>query len=308
MLYVLELCAGMGGMALGFRQAGFCSAALIEKDDRCVRTLRLNGWDNIIHSDVRDVDFSTYVGVDVVSGGVPCQAFSPAGKKLGASDERNLWPFAMEAVRVCAPRGFMFENSAGMASKIHAEYLEYIVSEFVAMGYNVRKHVVDAAQYGCAQHRRRLILVGTLSGVCETPETKPVITLREAIHDLGEPNGLNGHCSPTSHARSYKGHTPSSLDGPSKTVVAGVNGNPGGANAVCMDDGSLRYMTCRELARLQTFPDEYILPEVRTTAIRQLGNAAPPALIKAFAERLFESISNEAKPHGDNTESINAHL
>ena len=87
-------------------------------------------------------------------------------------------------------------------------------------------------------------------------------------------------------ARSYTGHTGSQLDWPSKTLKAGVHGVPGGENTLLCDDGSLRYYTLREMARIQTFPDCHYFTGARSSVTRQIGNAVPCDLAAAIASPL----------------------
>ncbi|MFI6041391.1 DNA cytosine methyltransferase [Nocardia sp. NPDC051321] len=84
-------------------------------------------------------------------------------------------------------------------------------------------------------------------------------------------------------ARIYRGHTPNELDRPAKTVKAGVHGVPGGESVMLLDDGTHRYMTVRETARVMTFPDHWQLAGPRGEKMRQLGNAVPVLLGQAFA-------------------------
>lgn len=91
-------------------------------------------------------------------------------------------------------------------------------------------------------------------------------------------------------ARAYKGHDGSGLDTPSKTLKAGDHGVPGGENTVRLDDGSLRYYSVRECARLQTFPDEWVLRGSWTECMRQLGNAVPVLLAQVVSETLIETL------------------
>jgi len=112
-------------------------------------------------------------------------------------------------------------------------------------------------------------------------------TVRDAIHDLPEPSDfvggkiLNHRYQPG--ARSYPGHTGSPLDEPAKTLKAGVHGVPGGENMLARPDGTVRYFTVRESARLQTFPDDYELHGSWSEAMRQLGNAVPVELARVIA-------------------------
>jgi len=91
-------------------------------------------------------------------------------------------------------------------------------------------------------------------------------------------------------ARSYPGHTGSPLDVPSKTLKAGVHGVPGGENMLRREDGSVRYFTVRESARLQTFPDDYRLRGAWSETMRQLGNAVPVELAAAVADQIASTL------------------
>jgi DNA (cytosine-5)-methyltransferase 1 len=118
-------------------------------------------------------------------------------------------------------------------------------------------------------------------------QAKPWRTVRDAIADLPDPEARRSRKLPNHEhnpgARSYVGHTGSPLDEPAKTLKAGDHGVPGGENMLVKGDGSLRYFTVRESARLQTFPDEYLLHGAWTEAMRQLGNAVPVVLGEAVS-------------------------
>jgi DNA (cytosine-5)-methyltransferase 1 len=122
------------------------------------------------------------------------------------------------------------------------------------------------------------------------PAKKRWRTVRDAICDLPDPTipfdkkVLNHRHQPG--ARSYPGHTGSRLDEPGKTLKAGVHGVPGGENMLLRHDGSVRYFTVRESARLQTFPDDYELHGSWTEAMRQLGNAVPLELAHVVAKNV----------------------
>ena len=125
----------------------------------------------------------------------------------------------------------------------------------------------------------------------------PWLTVRDALSDLPSPSrteetaAMNHWIIPG--ARSYAGHTGSSLDWPSKTLKAGVHGVPGGENTL-RDDGRFRYYTLREAARLQTFPDAHIFQGARLHVTRQIGNAVPSRLAAAVASPLRKLITPRA--------------
>lgn len=112
-------------------------------------------------------------------------------------------------------------------------------------------------------------------------------TVRDALRDLPEPtqahdHGISNHVL-NSGARSYPGHTGSPLDLPAKTLKAGDHGVPGGENMLLRPDGTVRYFTVREAARLQTFPDDFVFRGSWSEAMRQLGNAVPVRLGETVA-------------------------
>lgn len=132
------------------------------------------------------------------------------------------------------------------------------------------------------------------------PDTKPWRTVRDALAGLPEPSASGANEIPNHRfqdgARSYPGHTGSPLDLPAKTLKAGDHGVPGGENMMVKDDGTVRYFTARESARLQTFPDGFILHGTWTEAMRQIGNAVPMMLARRVASSVAEKlIENEAR-------------
>lgn len=135
----------------------------------------------------------------------------------------------------------------------------------------------------------------------EKPDTAPWLTVRDAIGDLPDPqlfpdlapNYLNHRFQ--SGARSYVGHTGSPMDEAAKTLKAGVHGVPGGENMVRRADGSVRYFSVRESARLQTFPDSYRLHGSWTESMRQLGNAVPVQLAQTIGENVAKKLSFKNK-------------
>lgn len=115
------------------------------------------------------------------------------------------------------------------------------------------------------------------------PMGKPWVTVRDALTGLGEPDGKTNHVLQRG-ARTYPGHTGCPLDQPAKALKAGDHGVPGGENMMVKDDGSVRYFTTREAARLQGLPDSYHFPRSWSESMRQLGNAVPVELANAMGD------------------------
>jgi DNA (cytosine-5)-methyltransferase 1 len=193
----LELFGGAGGLALGISRAGFHSLAVVDSDNRSCETLRSNKRKSVAHvrdweileADVSDLDYSKYAGIDLLSGGPPCQPFSQGGKRDGRSDERDMFPHFIRAVGECQPRSFLIENVKGLLHCSFIDYFNYVIHQlrfpevlrkkgekwtehrarlerlytggkFTDLKYNVIWQVLNAANFGVAQRRQRVFVVG----------------------------------------------------------------------------------------------------------------------------------------------------
>jgi DNA (cytosine-5)-methyltransferase 1 len=171
-----ELFAGCGGMAMGLAQAGFRHEWMIEFNAIACQTLRDNLREpqhgqrpTVIEADVRGIDWSQIGAIDIIAGGPPCQPFSKGGRAHGESDPRDMWPEAIRAVQELRPRGFLFENVKGLLRPAFSEYLQRILDNLRRGGaletdgpdlYEVAVIPVNAADYGAAQKRERVLIAG----------------------------------------------------------------------------------------------------------------------------------------------------
>lgn len=182
----VELFTGCGGLGLGLARAGFRHQLMVEWNADAVETVlhnRARGVEHvanwpIVCSDVGKIDWRPHAGVELVAGGPPCQPFSIGGKHRGNDDHRDMWPQAIRAVFEIRPRAFIFENVRGLARPKFAGYLREIVDGLACpgegLGYNVRVIQVNAADYGAAQKRHRVIIAGVRLDAL----TKPFDTLK----------------------------------------------------------------------------------------------------------------------------------
>ena len=162
-LTVLELCAGAGGQSLGLEAAGFRHVAAIDNDaDACV-TLQRNRPDwRVIEEDIAAIAGESFRGVDLVAGGVPCPPFSIAGKQLGESDERDLFPQALRIVSEVRPTAVMIENVRGLATSRFKDYRDKVLRELRSLGYEPYWELLNTSDYGVPQLRPRTVLVALL--------------------------------------------------------------------------------------------------------------------------------------------------
>ena len=383
----IELFAGAGGLALGTSSAGFRHEAVVELDRNACDTIQRNkelgvrpisSWP-LIQADVRVVDFKPFKGVDLVSGGPPCQPFSIGGKHHGHKDSRNLFPEVVRAVRATKPRAFLIENVKGLMRAAFADFFEYVLLQLTypelapknneswlshrarlekhhtkgqpgGLHYRVVFQTLNAANFGVPQRRERVFIVGFRSDIArewsfpepthsydsllrdqwitgeywkrhripkrrrppEPTRFKARIarlresllptngrswkTVRDAIADLPDPtrskrHGISNH-EHNPGARVYPGHTGSPLDEPAKTLKAGDHGVPGGENMLAYTNGSVRYFTVRESARLQGFPDKIVFAGSWTETMRQLGNAVPVTLARVVATKVAKTLAS----------------
>ena len=160
----LELCAGHGGGLLGNLLLGHATVCAVEREPACITSLRARQRQGFlpefpIHDDVRTFDGRPWRGsVDVLSGGIPCQGFSGAGKGLGKFDPRNLWPDALRILKECRAPWYFLENVDRLVS---FDYWGVILQDLAAAGYDARWCVLSAGDVGAPHLRKRLWLLAT---------------------------------------------------------------------------------------------------------------------------------------------------
>lgn len=158
-LTALEICAGAGGAALGFAQAGFRHVALVERNPVACETLRTAfGPDHVVEADVTAYEPDGIEGLDLLSGGVPCQPYSQFGEQNGRDDDRDLFPEALRLVERLRPRAVLLENVTGLFGPKFDTYRFEIQARLRRLGYASEWRKVDASHFGVPQKRVRVIL------------------------------------------------------------------------------------------------------------------------------------------------------
>lgn len=330
----IDLFSGCGGFSSGMLDAGVSVIAGFDNDKRSIEAFDYNHAHRGSKGHI--VDLATATGaellevagvekVDLVFGGPPCQPFSIAGKQRGLDDHRGNLVF--EFVRLVGeinPSAVVFENVANLESVDSGKVAERVRSGLTALGYKVRSGILNAAEYGVPQMRRRLFIIGAKgTGELKFPppathtsvdqrelfqDLEPYLTCREVIGDLPdvwEPSARDVHNhEPTMHSaamleafavlapgsrdkRSF--HDRLHPDRPSYTLRAGT-GNYTPLRPIHYQHP--RVLTVRESARIQGFSDQFIWPDwiPRLQQYRQVGNAVPPRLGEVLARTLAASL------------------
>ncbi|PTU72307.1 DNA cytosine methyltransferase [Chromobacterium haemolyticum] len=322
----IDLFSGAGGLSLGLKMAGWNTLVASDYDPAACKTYRKNfDTANVIEGDIRKINWRELQGkIDLIAGGPPCQPFSVAGNQKAHQDERDMLPEFVRAVREIRPKLLLMENVAGLTTSRNLPYLESKLDELRDFGYEIHYKVLNSANYGVAQERLRVIILGGLVDYPEFPlashgiEGSPYISAREALIDTpnDEPNkaivtyAKNPVIRPSPWAGMLVngGGRPINLSKPSQTIPASAGGNrthiidPSGVlldyhkhliagghpfSGIVPD---VRRLTLRESARLQSFPDDFIFCGERSAKYRQVGNAVPPLLARAVGQALLHSL------------------
>jgi DNA (cytosine-5-)-methyltransferase len=327
----IELFAGAGGLALGVEKAGFNTIGLIEIDKNACDTLKLNrpNW-NIINENIATISskdleklFSIKKGeLELLSGGAPCQAFSYAGKRLGLEDTRGtlFYHYAL-FLKKLQPKMFLFENVKGLVSHDNGKTHKTIIEVFKEEGYTIQEKLLNAWDYGVAQKRERLIIIGIRNDLVNkinfsfpiAHSYKPI--LRDILLDCPKSEGISyskykknifefvppgGYWRdiPENIAKEYMkscwdmegGRTGIlrrlSLDEPSLTVLT----SPSQKQTDRCHPIETRPFTIRENARCQSFPDEWEFSGSITEQYKQVGNAVPVNLAYEVALQIKEAL------------------
>lgn len=310
MVKIVDLFAGIGGIRLGVEQA-FGSIDCVftsEIDKYAVTTYKANFKDSDIFGDIKQIDASDVPDHDVLLAGFPCQPFSQAGLKKGFTDTRGTLFFDIERILLAKqPKAFLLENVKQLKSHDKGRTFQTIIDHLNKAGYKVFYEILKARDFGIPQNRERIYIVGFLDHSINFDFPKPtnlstrvgdilddVVDEKYTISDKlwsghkrrKELNKLNGKgfgyglfnkdsaYTNTISARYYK-------DG-SEILIEQENKNP-------------RKLTPREAARLQGFPEEYVVPVSDAQAYKQFGNSVCVPVVKAIAMEIKKALNKIEK-------------
>lgn len=337
---IISLFSGAGGLDLGFHNAGFVTAIANEFDPKICPTFRYNFPDvNLIEGDIRNIDANIFPQqVDGIIGGPPCQSWSEGGAKRGFDDPRG--QLFLEYIRILEatqPFFFVAENVSGMLAPRHAKAVEVFKESFRNAGkhgYKVELYKVNAKDYEVPEDRERIFYIGfrgdlNINDFTFPAPIQPRLTLRDAIWDLRdnaipalEKNHTNGDaCIVDNHEYYVSGFSPIYMsrnrvrgwDEQGFTVQASGRQcqlhpqaptmelvEPNVRRFVPGSEHLYRRMTVREVARVQTFPDEFhFIYEDLNIGYKMIGNAVPVNLAFHVATQIRQTLERHNIPLAD---------
>lgn len=312
-LKVASMFCGCGGMDLGilggFEYLGKRYAKLpyeivyaLDNDEYCTKIYNDNFKHKCVVQDIKSLDIASLPDFDVLIGGFPCQSFSISAQnppRLGYKDERGMLFFEMvKILRERHPRFFIAENVKGLLSANKGKAFPMIIEEFENAGYKVVHKLLNAEEYGVPQRRQRVVIVGFRDeddyNIFNYPT--PINnrkTLGDVI-DLSADNDDKWFFSQKAvdgmmavREKMNKGRV-QNLDEPCNTIsshLAKVSLNS--TDPVRFVNDRYRRFTPRECARIQSFPDSFVLDSVsEARQYKAIGNAVPPVMMWYIAKEL----------------------
>jgi DNA (cytosine-5)-methyltransferase 1 len=317
---VVEVCAGAGGQSLGLELAGFEHELSVELDPNACATLRHNRpqW-KVAQGDAASPSVwrpDQYAGIDLLAGGVPCPPFTIAGKQLGATDERDLFAWAIEVCGTIRPRALLLENVRGLSLPRFSAYRQRVLDRLAELGYAAEWRLLHASQYGVPQLRPRFVLVAM------RPEDFAYFSWPEP---QGDPGTVGETLAGLMAANGWPGAQPwaSKADDIAPTIVGGSKKHGGadlgptrakrawrelGVNALGIADAApladdpvtmTPKLTCAMVARLQGWDDgeyRWTFTGRKTSNYRQIGNAFPPPVARAIGGQIRRALDHEGAP------------
>ena len=308
---IISFFSGCGGLDLGFHRAGFKTLFANDINASAMRTYVDNFPEVIFHKDsISKIRIPSIQGIVGVVGGPPCQSFSIAGAGRGVSDKRGyLFLEYILKIRDISPKFFVAENVKGLLSKRHTETYKTLISEFDNIGYNVETILLNASDFGVAQSRERVFLVGFRGDIAYknmdfesfSQQFRKKVVLRDVLSSQNFDLDLYaGSYSPRYMSRNRK----RTWEEPSFTIPATARQiplHPSSPDMIKVDSDtwifdntkieSYRRFTIRECALIQSFPRDYKLSYSSIAeGYKIIGNAVPPRVAEIIALYIREKI------------------
>lgn len=316
----IDLFSGAGGLSCGLTMAGFTPVASVEIMPEAVETYKYNfselkGFDrNVQTRDIKEASVKQELydsvadkHIHLIVGGFPCQGFSMSGNRVVTDPRNSLYLEMLEIVKHIKPDYVVMENVEGLRSMLNGKVEAKIINDYKEAGYDINITVLNSADYGVPQIRHRVIFIGNRHGLPNyhpLPLYKPeyYVTLGEGIKRfMSIPENKQINHIFTKHSEKmieqiktlpegqslYGNYSDAWKKSPWDKPSCTVKENHGGVN---IHPKLPRVLTPRELAALQSFPDDFIFKGSKKWQLVQIGNAVPVLLGKAIGVAVMKGI------------------
>lgn len=302
---MIDLFAGIGGTRLGFVQTGAVNIVFSDEFNKfSQKTYRANFGDQP-YGDITEIDEKDIPDHDILVGGFPCQAFSQAGLKKGFDDTRGTLFFDIaRIIKEKRPKACLMENVKNLLNHDHGNTFRVIKNTLEGLGYEVYYQVFASKDFGVPQHRERIYIVcfdkSQVPNYADFRYPVPPKTptrLGDILEDDVDPKYTISDTLWKGHQRRKLenkaagkgfGYSLFTADSPYANTISARYYKDGSEILIQQDGKNPRKLTPREAARLQGFPDEFIIPVSDTQAYKQFGNSVSVPVVHAIAEQIIK--------------------
>lgn len=317
----IDLFAGIGGFHYALKSFGAKAVFASEIDKKAAKIYEINHGLKP-HGDITKIEVETIPIHDILCGGFPCQAFSISGKQKGFEDTRGTLFFDIARIAYHhKPKILLLENVKNFVRHNQGKTLKTVISTLENLNYNVFYKVLNTSHFGLPQNRERVYIVAFhnsfYNGNFEFPNDKII----SCLNDILEDNPTDGKVIEREDMWIYKQFEPQQnifgkIELPNRPIQIGkVNkggqgeriyhplghaitlsahgGGAGSKTGLYKINDKIRKLSPRECARLQGFPEHFILPKSVTEAHRQFGNSVSINVLQFIIEEIINTIKNE---------------
>ena len=300
----IDLFAGVGGMRIAFESTGGKCVYTSEWDSNAQKTYEAN-FNEIPDGDITKVDEKNLPDFDVLLAGFPCQPFSTIGQRAGFKHKTQgtLFYDVLRIIEYKRPSSFMLENVKGLVSHDSGKTLNIILESLTSIGYQIQYRVLDAADFGVPQYRKRIYIVGfdtkrfkkEIQFYWPKPANRKV-GIGKFIESGVEDHSISKHLQKSYFDKLDDGRpqivTPES-DFPVKTLVSTYH-KIQRLTGTFVKDGptGVRLLNANECKAIMGFPKNFKIPVSRTQMYRQMGNSVAVPVVKAVAKEIAATLLN----------------
>lgn len=313
---MIDLFAGIGGTRLGFYQTGKTKVVFSSEIDKfAIKTYKAN-FGETPYGDITKISEKNIPDHDILVGGFPCQAFSQAGKKLGFEDTRGTLFFEIaRIIKEKRPKAFLLENVKNLKSHDKGRTYKTIEQTLKDLNYDVHSVILKAKDFGVPQNRERIYIVGFAKDKVKNydnfsfpipPNTD--VSVGDILESKVDDKYTISDTLWQGHQRRKKehklkgngfGYTLFNKNSPYTNTLSARYYKDGSEILIEQLGKNPRKLTPREAARLQGFPENYIIPVSDTQSYKQFGNSVAVPVIHAIAKNIIQILDNDTKKEID---------